>query len=968
MMACAFPSRADLPPNDNFADAIDLGSQTPATSTSSNAGATQEPGERKPPFGQADGKSVWWKWTAPATATFEIHTLESELLNTALAVYTGTQVDALESIVNNNDISGFEYRSRVFLEATAGTIYHIQVMGLGGTGRGITLNISRPPPPPNDNFADATDLGSAATVNVEGTINQATVEPGEATIPSGFWNRSVWWKWTAPASGVVEVNNIGSAFRTALSAFQGDSLATATRGPWNSDVSRNTRIFLPVIAGQTYHFQVMGGSSANGLIRFAITPGRVAPANDNFAQAIDLGTAATAHASGGNVGATQEIGEAMPMDDSLSGQSVWWKWTAPVTGFTEVSAVSEEVNAVLAVYTGTTLNALTLVATDVYSADNDGPGNVRFHAVAGQSYLVQVAGRLGSRFEGAFALDIRPGSVSATNDNFAAAIDLGNEATVQIEASNLDATIEPQEPGNFDGGASVWWKWTAPTTGPVEINTLDSEIDTGLVIYTGNSLASLRKVTANHDVQGNIQATSPVIRQSAVRVHAMAGTTYYIQVLGETDDNTPATGRINLTIQPGPTPPANDTFAGAAVLPGPLPLVASADARYATVEAGEPLSSSTQGFGIHSMWQPYASLWWKWTPDVTGWVRFQAALSDEADSGTVIAIYAGSHLNSLEQVASSRLHAIAGATYYLQTMPGAYLQAHGNPVSIEITAQPDPPPNDHLADAIDLGSATTITVTGALVNASAEQDEPDPDTTQYIPVDHSVWWKWTSPATGWVETAFLTDEGDEGLSLNKRTNLAVYGSPPAYNTIRGSKRFQAIAGATYYFQAYMRGVLNAEPGEFTFEIKPGTGELTGYAGWVTSIPGWTSGHHHPQADPDGDGLPNLLEYTLELKPDQAQLAPYYPEIVVHDGASYAALHLTFPTPRSGALPRLRVLESDDLNTWTLTAEEFDHGGWTFDLVERWTEGDTAHVRVRARQPLSATSGKLFFRLNAFIRY
>ena len=37
----------------------------------------------------------------------------------------------------------------------------------------------------------------------------------------------------------------------------------------------------------------------------------------------------------------------------------------------------------------------------------------------------------------------------------------------------------------------MWWRWTAPATGPVEINTLGSEIDSRLTIYTGSTLASL---------------------------------------------------------------------------------------------------------------------------------------------------------------------------------------------------------------------------------------------------------------------------------------------------------------------------------------------------------------------------------------------------------------------------------------------------------------------------------------------
>src|SRR5204862_6404986 len=70
------------------------------------------------------------------------------------------------------------------------------------------------------------------------------------------------------------------------------------------------------------------------------------------------------------------------------------------------------------------------------------------------------------------------------NDNFTNSwvLDgLTNKAT----GSNQDATKEPGErdhAGN-PGGASVWWRWTAPTNGTVILDTIGSSFDTLLGVY-----------------------------------------------------------------------------------------------------------------------------------------------------------------------------------------------------------------------------------------------------------------------------------------------------------------------------------------------------------------------------------------------------------------------------------------------------------------------------------------------------
>ena len=59
------------------------------------------------------------------------------------------------------------------------------------------------------------------------------------------------------------------------------------------------------------------------------------------------------------------------------------------------------------------------------------------------------------------------------NDNFANAQVITGPAG-NVSGNNLGATTEPGEPPTIAGapaGASVWYSWTAPATGPVTFNT-----------------------------------------------------------------------------------------------------------------------------------------------------------------------------------------------------------------------------------------------------------------------------------------------------------------------------------------------------------------------------------------------------------------------------------------------------------------------------------------------------------------
>src|SRR5438034_10511824 len=140
--------------------------------------------------------------------------------------------------------------------------------------------------------------------------------------------------------------------------------------------------------------------------------------------------------------------------------------------------------------------------------------------------------------------------VSATNpaqppnDAFATGQSLSG-STSSVSGSNVNATKETGEPnhGGDSGGHSVWYRWTAPASTPVTIDTIGSSFDTLLGVYTGSSVSSLTTIAGNDDI-------SDTIRKSRVSFTPVAGATYQIAVDGWGG----ATGTITLNwAQTAPT-------------------------------------------------------------------------------------------------------------------------------------------------------------------------------------------------------------------------------------------------------------------------------------------------------------------------------------------------------------------------------------------------------------------------------
>ncbi len=128
------------PPNDMFADATIVNGEIFSV-TSNNRSATSEPFEKNQPHAKGgQGKSVWWRWTAPTNMNVTLNTRGSAF-DTVMAVYTGSSTSSLTEIAANDDRNSLDWTSQVQFAATAGTTYHIAVDSFREDAAGdITLN------------------------------------------------------------------------------------------------------------------------------------------------------------------------------------------------------------------------------------------------------------------------------------------------------------------------------------------------------------------------------------------------------------------------------------------------------------------------------------------------------------------------------------------------------------------------------------------------------------------------------------------------------------------------------------------------------------------------------------------------------------------------------------------------------------------------------------------------------------
>ncbi len=357
------------PANDDCANAVALTVNADFACAAVTAGTTVSATASSQPddvVGTPDN-DVWFSFVATGTdhrvALTNVVAVVGTSTDMAIGVYNGTGgcaglVFQADSDPNTLNLTGL----------TAGVTYYVRVYGFasGATTAQTNFNVcvgTPPPPPANDNFANAIPLTCGQ--NVTGSTAAATLD--EDNAPDGFGADldapNVWFTYTGSGtSELITIDLCQSAYDTSFLVYTGTSgnltLVGGNDDGGASGCPGNTLASFGSFVSDgttTYYITVEGWNFSNtGTFDLTLTCApncTAAQANQDCASAVGInvdGNATTVDNTCATINPTQNC------DSFNSIADVWYSFTAPVSGTVNVTAALGTATAVhMAVYSGT---------------------------------------------------------------------------------------------------------------------------------------------------------------------------------------------------------------------------------------------------------------------------------------------------------------------------------------------------------------------------------------------------------------------------------------------------------------------------------------------------------------------------------------------------------------------------------------------------------------------------------------
>ncbi len=347
------PSFTAAPANDDFANSQALLDDVLTTGT--NRAATTEIGESVSGLGWSYNNSAWYSYTAASSGTLSVelcsqfgHNLITAFGSWGSLALPGDYPTPARQNYSDPQSCGYGiYSSVVSLAVTNGQTVRIHVgsafSGINQQGD-FAIRASLRSAPANDMFANATDLGEVASASQVGYNTAAELYgTSEPSISGNNRPKMVWYRWTAPTTGSATIDTCDTWGNLTIGVFNaatttpalGDlqGIGGATDG---CSAGHGAKVGIATEAGRRYWIAVASDSQyAYGEARFTLKI-QLKPANDNWSEAIDLGSDDTVSINASSVNATadynpetfEQLGPTIGAQP-LRSSTVWFKWTAP---------------------------------------------------------------------------------------------------------------------------------------------------------------------------------------------------------------------------------------------------------------------------------------------------------------------------------------------------------------------------------------------------------------------------------------------------------------------------------------------------------------------------------------------------------------------------------------------------------------------------------------------------------------
>ncbi|MBI2950028.1 MAG: hypothetical protein HYY23_20540 [Verrucomicrobia bacterium] len=381
------------PTHDSFTNRIALSGLAPSIS-GSNREATVDPGEAMH-GGNPGGSSVWYSWTAPKDGTVSV-TVTGLGIVPLPEVYKSLTSTTLFSVSREFEFDQANFIARTTFDATANESYSIAVDSLAGTAGEFNLSLTYQPPPPHDNFSNRIQL-SGETISITGTNLAATKEPGEPKHAQNLGGKSVWYSWIAPKGGTVLVSVTTTNFFPLTDVYTGASVSALAVAPGRDftldTTNRVMTLHFDAAANREYAIAVDGFAGQAGPFGLALKY-PPPPPNDDFRNRAPLAGASLTVKSA-NLYATRENGEPDKHAGVPSSRSIWFSWTAPVSGPVAVTLTGRGTEFIpwAAAYTGNSLTNLSMASGMAVRFDtNILATRLTFNATALTTYALAIDG------------------------------------------------------------------------------------------------------------------------------------------------------------------------------------------------------------------------------------------------------------------------------------------------------------------------------------------------------------------------------------------------------------------------------------------------------------------------------------------------------------------------------------------------------------------------------------------------